>query len=750
MNEGEAPAGAPAEKAQNPAGRGGEEGGADPRLNAARSDPLGDARSETDAIAANQAYQSFQRSVTAAGPIGIVGGASISGGFHIHGGAGQSKTVAAGVVRAELLTEIDTWYVPAPADAELRSTLRERQLVVLGGPGGSGRTTTGLKLLSEFAAGNVSRFEVAAGLGELASVDLAPKHGYLCELPAGGVRHSEVELDVFAARLGESKSFCILVMPADTPVRAVGDYVREHAAPAPMAILKRRFEAAAGLPEFTGPEAAAVLAAAREDPELLALLGTMSGPADEVWLAELVLRVASGALDRAVALQAGGELLDRHIAGWLAQLPQGVDLQRHREQVETFALRLALAVFNDSPADLVCEAGERLAWELFTTANPRLAPGRTVFRPLDDGRLAASRARLREGAVTFADATVPARLLSFQDDRLAVRLLARAWIGRPNLRRPILRWLQDLSQDPRPDIWMRAALAIGLLTGWDFAYLQHEAIGAWAASESAKQRLVAATALDQAAREPAVQAAVAGLVKAWARSDVDTLKWTAAAVLGYDAGTRNVTTALRDLQRIGVWKDGELVSIASDCVAELFARGRCDEVLAATETWIGDARLDEHWLGLLTVLRIADLRVRQVPNIADLPLSGGAKAQLAQARFEDWPLMVAMAQFDRRFGALLAECVWQVLSSALAADVMRDELGEWIRAAERSSTLLTPLTRFLVLLIDDEDDQARLLDLVDVLATDPDDPLDPGIVRPIQTAVLLGRAFLNDTVEIGR
>ena len=134
---------APAEKAQGPAGGGGEDGGADPRLGAVRSDPFGDARGGTDAIAANQAYQSFQRNVTAAGPIGIVGGATISGGFHVHGPAGPAKAVATGVVRPELLAAIGSWYVAAPCDAELRSTLRERQLVVLSGRAGSGRTTTG-------------------------------------------------------------------------------------------------------------------------------------------------------------------------------------------------------------------------------------------------------------------------------------------------------------------------------------------------------------------------------------------------------------------------------------------------------------------------------------------------------------------------------------------------------------------------------------------------------------------------------
>ena len=63
-------------------------------------------------------------------------------------------------------------------------------------------------------------------------------------------------------------------------------------------------------------------------------------------------------------------------------------------------------------------------------------------------------------------------------------MLRQVW-GLHNLRDPLLSWLEFLSNDRRPQVYMRAALAIGLLTSWDFSYTFHERIEPWAMSEDA-------------------------------------------------------------------------------------------------------------------------------------------------------------------------------------------------------------------------------------------------------------------------
>ncbi|MBR7837407.1 hypothetical protein KDL01_29275 [Actinospica durhamensis] len=703
------------------------------KVGAARADPLAEARATADATAANRAYESFQHSVSAAGPVGVIGGATISGGMHIYATGHPHRTPSSGPVRADHLEQIKSWYAAAPHDPELRSALNERHVVVIQGLRESGRTTTALKLLSEFATTGVEWLAVESGLNGVSAERLQPGHGYLGELPTLDHRLDEAALDGFSQRLRERGAYCVLLPPPGSEEIRAQVYLRGHVPPPQGAVLKARIEAegARRRPGRTGD--LDVMIELSRDKELWDLLGTDPGPAEEVWLAEMVIRLADGSCDRQYALSSWNELIDRRIGRWLAQLPQGVDLHRQRSAVEDFAFRLALAVFNDSPVHLVVEAGERLAFELFTTANPRLEPGRNVFASLDDDRMAMIWARMRDGTVGFGDVSVPARLLAYRDERVAVRLLATVWNQRPNLRRPILRWLRDLSQDRRPDIWMRAALAIGLVTSWDFAYSYHEAIESWAGSEDVKQRLAAATAMNQTARDENTRLAVSSALRSWAGGDEPGLMWTAAVAFGY--GVSDAASVLRLLHRIGVWKDGELVHIASKSVAELFARGRFAEVLKAVDSWIDDRRLNGRILGLLVVLRVGDLRVSQVPNIEGLPLGPDARAALADSARANWPLVVAVAQFDAAIGRLLADCVWQALSSALVADAMRDEIGDWIRAADESADLLGPLGTFLRGLIDDEDDEARLLHLVDTLTEDPDEPLPQSTAQAVREAI---------------
>src|SRR5260370_37993815 len=93
---------------------------------------------------------------------------------------------------------------------------------------------------------------------------------------------------------------------------------------------------------------------------------------------------------------------------------------------------------------------------------------------------------------------------AYIDERMPAAVLRHVW-DMHNVRGPVTTWLQSLSYDTRPFVWMRAALAIGLLSSWDFAYTFHQLIDPWANSSDQepgcfRRRLVAAVALDAAAR----------------------------------------------------------------------------------------------------------------------------------------------------------------------------------------------------------------------------------------------------------
>jgi hypothetical protein len=92
-------------------------------------------------------------------------------------------------------------------------SLRERRLLLLGGPSGSGRSTTALRLLDELARGSVSRLDPATDLTTLAD-DLEQGRGYLGELP-NGPDLTGAQADRLAELLKHCKCYLVLVVPPD-------------------------------------------------------------------------------------------------------------------------------------------------------------------------------------------------------------------------------------------------------------------------------------------------------------------------------------------------------------------------------------------------------------------------------------------------------------------------------------------------------------------------------------------------------
>ncbi len=208
------------------------------------------------------------------------------------------------------------------------------------------------------------------------------------------------------------------------------------------------------------------------------------------------------------------------------------------EPIRLAAFRIALAVLNDIPFDLVAEAAEDLTERILKARSPRRTPGRPVFARHREDYVANSRAKIVAGAVKFITATAPASLVVYSDDRLPLAVLRHVW-SMHNLREPLLSWLETLSNDPRPLVYMRAALAMGLLTSWDFSFTFHERIEPWARSpDDPRRRWIAAVALDEASRNDEVRPVVREMLEAWCDKGAFEQRWTGTIALGYDLGLR--------------------------------------------------------------------------------------------------------------------------------------------------------------------------------------------------------------------
>ena len=152
----------------------------------AASDPLADALGGPSARAGEgQAYRSWIRTVRASGAAAFVGGGNI-GVLNITTASGSydRRGQAPGPVRGEVITELISRYAPVVGYEMFVKQLSSTRLLVLRGAPGTGRTTTGLRLLAK-VADSVARFSQDMDLRALTAADLEPQSGYLLELSPG-------------------------------------------------------------------------------------------------------------------------------------------------------------------------------------------------------------------------------------------------------------------------------------------------------------------------------------------------------------------------------------------------------------------------------------------------------------------------------------------------------------------------------------------------------------------------------------
>jgi hypothetical protein len=325
-------------------------------------------------------------------------------------------------------------------------------------------------------------------------------------------------------------------------------------------------------------------------------------------------------------------------------------------------------------------------------------------------------------------------MVAYDDDRLPLAVLRQVWAAH-NLRKPLLSWLESLTNDPRPLVYMRAALAIGLLTSWDFSYTFHERIDPWARSKKPRRRWTAAVALDQASRNHDVAPVVREMLDAWCEKGTFAQRWTGTIALGYDLGLRDPDKTLKELRKLGCWDDGKLAQMASWAAARIFVLGGIKPVIKALTAWLGDDRRLVRQLGLVAVLRIADMKVGELEEHFDLTATsvGGRWMQLANRG--RWPLLVALADEDPGLLDPLADLVWQLTRSAQAEEASTATIKRWMRAGNKDPACIGPVGRFLALLGDDEADRARLLHILRTLRRDRDEPLPAAIADRLELAI---------------
>jgi hypothetical protein len=609
-----------------------------------------------------------------------------------------------------------------PADyPDLLRQVTDLRVLALHGHRGTGRKSTALYLLAEAAGGNVMRLDPAASWENLADLDFAPDTGYLFEPRALDLEPDALlmHFDRLSGRLSQVGAYAVVVIEgtgtSEPLVRS--RYGRAGTAPAAKDVV------AAHLGDSFAAESEEALEAIRAlstGPDIVKAVGLEELlPAEAALLADLVAAEHRGEHDREAVLAVCRTIVPRQVHSWFA------DLHRYGAQSDSgplaqAALSLAVAVYNGASYDLTAEAAEQLLWELAVTADPETTPGRAIAGQDPRTRLRAVRARLGEGTEQVGRASVPVRTAGFESDRLAGAVLGHAWERHHNLRGPLVRWLQSLGENRRTVAWMRAALALGVLATFDFPHVFNEAILPAAGSGRVRGQLFAATALDLAARDETVRPAIRSLVRDWRRAGPASLLITAAFVHGYGRAAGSVAESVRELRGIGIAEDGKYAAYASQNLVQLLGGAEPGTVLDRILAWIGEDNRDAADLGLLAVLRMCATRVGDVWD---------PDADAGLAPFESWPLPLGLVTVRPELRDAVADALWVALRTGRTGATALIALSGWLRRSGSDEALQRATERFLPQLINDVDDCERLRHLVQLLADDPEEPLDRHVAQ---------------------
>ncbi len=694
-------------------------------------DPLADILGIPSARAGKgQAYRSWMQTVQASGAAAFVGGGTI-GVLNISApsGAYERRGQAPGPVRSEVINELINKYAPVLSYEMLLDQLSTARLLVLKGAPGTGRTTTGLRLLAK-VTDTVARFPPDTDIRALTATDFEPHSGYLQELTPGSrvTPPTADQVDLLRDYLTERECYLVLITPHDVRYRdSFGECAVDCPLPKPREVFLQSVEYEIG----RRPDKEQLLRQIAVDDQFDFANGPQT-PAEVQWLVAHLLSTGVAKHSAADLDLLYGDLAVRYVRAWFEPLARLPVTAEGDEPIRLSAFRIALAVLNDCPVNVVAEAAEDLAGRILKARSPRRMPDRPVFARHREDYVANSRASVKSGSVKYIDATIPANMAAYDDDRLPLAVLRQAWAAH-NLRDPLLSWLDFLSNDRRPLVFVRVALTIGLLTSWDFTYTFNARIHPWAMSKDSGRRWYAAVALNEASRNDDVLPAVREALEDWCEHGKFAQRWTGAVSLGGDLGLADPEKALKELRKLGCWKDGKIARQVTWAAAGIFVLGGVEPVIKTLGDWLDDDRRDVRYLGLNTVQFLAYMRVSEAEEFELTATGTGLWTRLANR--SRWPLLVALADEDPALLDPLADLVWRLARSAWAQEASTLSLKRWMRAGRKDPACIGPVGRFLALIGDDHADRARLLHLVDLLRRDRDEPLPAVIADRLERAI---------------
>ncbi|AWT45994.1 MULTISPECIES: hypothetical protein [Streptomyces] len=768
------------------------------RFREATGDPLADSGVPGEARAAARVQRAAQARFDIRGNSSVFDRTSFDRAHFgdVYIGARDAAAPVFGDVPEDELDRLRQVYRAPAGYPTLKRVLRARRVLVLGGPPGTGRLTTGLCLLDEVTT---AVRDTASGAGEpvpeAAEADgrrgtgvltrgrvtrLAPSDlrllsadpaavasgvldggGLLVQLPENGgdfAPPQELHLDALAARLAAKGSYAVLVVSPSSPAgHLLAGRYGLACPPAPAGELLE-WQLVRHLADCPDPDALGRGEQILKHPLFLDALGILPEalrPSETELVAERVARHVRGELSRDALLDACGRIARRQAREWFTGTadplppapepgPAGADgpVDTAAPRVREASFRIALAVLDGEAVSSVADAAELLAQQILAVRTPGRAHGRPVFAEDLEGLLAACRAEVRTAEEeSVGGVPVPVRTVAYRGTALAGSVLAEVWHRHHAARGPVARWLRDLAVDPRPQVWVRAAVVAGELATADLGYGFAELIRPLSVAKDTRRRFFAATALSQAAGREPYRSAVRGVVTDWADAPVPALRWTAALALGSGRIVDDTRQAMELLCRIGGRDEGAQALVASYGATRLVAGSRAGEAATVLREWSENGSAEQLNLAMLCAVRLFCARtddmwqaeesdgpgappadaatsvpasvsrvwgpggVRLAGRMPGQPGGAGQHARTGLderprvprasvevtdaelARRAHWPLVPAVAVAVESAAEPLADLLWRSLANRLSHQAATEGLATWLRAAEADAVV---------------------------------------------------------------
>ncbi|MFF3708900.1 hypothetical protein [Streptomyces phaeochromogenes] len=581
--------------------------------------------------------------------------------------------------------ELDAVFVPPSGAAEAQRQLRRQRVLVVYGPGRTGKHFYARALAAAVTSTGGECRLLAPGTDPdaLSSDDIARDCAYVI---AAGTTYvpSAFHLSRISRLLAERHAHLVIVVDASFQVfeelrewmveqKVTGDrremllrHLQLRLSTRQLAKEPRRAEDLVALPELADwlasePSPAEIAHAAR---------ALVQGLDDGRSVADCLAQVGARAADDARAL------LGRTEASW--------ELATAIAFFGGLAYSTVLGL-EDSLADLTHEAAGH--------DKPRSRSFLTVTR---SQRLDLVLASTVSSVVATPYGSSPAETVDFIGAGLADALIDVLWkeYDTPAL---LLRWLSGLARHPVEAVRRRAAVSLGRLSLLDFTQIAEGVLQEWALSPDPRDRWAAALAVSVAVRDPVVAPHAMGLVESWGTGGNRYRRMTAALAWGVGISPLQPVVGLRGLRRLLRTNDPGLYSAVQAGLVTTFTGGLEPLVLDAIGTWLPDTTDDARDNLLAVFLRLCLVR--------------GAKGR---PDANSWPTVLWM--FDRSLGHGDSRDTSRTASARRTHDDITDLWRAALDARATRPTALRVLTTWIRWADERGEFREALLDLLDFLA----------------------------------